>query len=618
MQEDEGQDVGEECYSTTLDRFDEPNKEDRKLITMLSYADITDEKERENRAALEQHILHTSKSQRNVLSDFFHGIPLAINKECAIVIEKHELLAKEKDEAASKERAAYKVRLERTATQFQVTLLIKEITSRKRLGVPSGSPLELVLNEVLKMAILKRESLPKMTSTEELAEHPSAVARNWQLLNTPEPNRPVVEPVVTPYSKLKSKKSKKKKNGNLKNLETFAEEVKLLQNFLKNDDELSENIAVSAVTPARTSVHFDGILNNPDNGHHEVLKKNSDNGSDKVLKKDSDKILKNTAAKAAEAAKAEEAAKASAETRLFILSLRKKKSVTGGLLSWHDDSEFVTCLQNARVALFENTLCIAETLKTRETRVRLLKVYKARGKPLLTKTLEKKQFGLVQGISMTRKDAFVVYFRRHVVCCVNEKEPLVFSFLGDSDNFVCSATMMPVNGEVAVGTRTGQVYIYSSSTGSLTQVLDLPIPIPVLSLSVHGPILCAQQQHCVVRFHPEGGLVPPYMFRSGFSTGIASYGALMATLAECGSVWITNTFTTGVVRQIEPPASISYEYSLSLPSSQAGTQAGTQSKDGVINRLNTPITNRYSAVHLEKDALYLLYPCATVVVVDFT
>lgn len=586
--EDEGQDVGEECYSTTLDRFEEPNKEDKKLLTMLSYVDITDENERENRATLEHHILHTSKSTRRVLSDSFYGIPLAVNEECAVVIEEHALLSKEKEEAASKERTAYKLRLERTTTRFQVTLLIKEITSRKRLGVPTGSALELVLNEVLKMAIIRRESLPKTTSLEELAEHPDAVARNWQLLNTAEPNRPVIEPVVTPYSQLKNKKTKKKKKNFSPPQRTAAEEH--LTSLIK-PEEASDG---SLKDPKQDLMDSNGPSKNP---------KDESNGFLKNPKDESKEFLKTHAAKAAEAAE-------EAETRLFVLSLRKKRS-SG--LSWHDDRESVTCLQNARIALFENTLCIAETLKTRETRVRLLKVYKVRGKPLLTKTLDKKQFGLVQGISMTRKDAFVVHFRRHVVCCVNEKEPLVFSFLGDSDNFVCSATMMPVNNEVAVGTRTGQIYIYSSSTGDLTQVLDLPIPIPVLSLSVHGPILCAQQQHCIVRFHPEGSLVPPYMFRSGFSTGITSYGALIATLAECGSVWVTNTFTTGVVRQIEPPESISYEYSLALPGAWAKAEDG-----GIIHRLNTPITNRYSAVHLAKDALYLLYPCATVVVVEFT
>jgi hypothetical protein len=252
---------------------------------------------------------------------------------------------------------------------------------------------------------------------------------------------------------------------------------------------------------------------------------------------------------------------------------------------------------------------------------------------------------------MTKKDAFVLRFCNHVVCCVNQREPLVLSFdttgsdsvaakesigtTGSSNDdrgsdsvaakesprsngsgkaaakesivaLVRSVTMLE-NYEVAVGTSKGQIHIYDGTTGSSLQVLYLPSQLPVISLGAHGSILYAQMQYCIVRFHPEGNLIPPYVFRSGFCAGVSGYGALLATLNECGAAWITNTFTTGVVRNIEPPAEISYAHKLTPGPSSENT----------IRRLASAITAHYDAIHLTKDALYILYPCAKVVVVEF-
>lgn len=583
---DEGEDVVEEQYSTTVDCFENPSKEDQKLLIRLSYVDIKDEKERENRPLVEHHILQVSKGSRRVLSGSFYGIPLTVNDECAVLIEER-FVAPSANNPTQDEQTAYMKRLEKTTTRFQVTLLVKEITSRKRLGV--SPELEKLLNDVLCKAAPHRDSLPPTTNLEELAEHPNAVVRNWRILNEPRDAE-------------------------------VAAATKAVESVFTSES-LSKFYAPAPAPPVDAKL-------------------NGGSSSEKVA----------AAAAAAKSKKNQKKKKkkkpvpGTEKTRLFVLRLRKQKKVrqSPGPLSWHDDRETVECLQNAQVALFENTLCVAETLESRETRVRLFKVYGLR-KPLLTRTIAdpRGELGVVRGVSMTKKDAFLVQFTHHVVCSINEKEPLVLSFVsrcptahpafggveapkeiptaegggggggGGGGVEICSATMLE-NYEVAVGTKLGQVHIFDGLTGSPLQVLDLPTQLPVIRLHAHGPILYAQMQYCIVRFHPEGNLVPPYVFRSGFCAGMTGYGALMATLNECGAAWITNTFTTGVVRNIEPPEEISHLRMLTSPAPQGAGETPS------IRRLNATFTQHYSAVHLTKDALYILYPCSQVVVVEFT
>lgn len=564
----EGEDVNEETYGIAADRFQDPSKEDRKLLLQLSYVDIKDETERALRPKAEHHILEVSKGNRRVLSDSFYGIPLAVNGECAVLIEERALVP---PRVAADEKESYMKRLEKTATRFQVTLLVKEITSRKRLGVTPE--LESVLNDVLVEAARRRDLMSATTDLEELAEHPNAVVRNWRLLNMPDEDEAAAAAVVVdaavsaaPLSEFKKKQHKKEKNRKKK--KNKKNKTKISAAALGQQTESLEN-------------------------------KKEPLGTQK--------------------------------TRLFILRFRKQKKNQG--LSWHEDRETVECAQNTQVALFENMLCVAETLKSDQTRVRLFKVYKL-DEPVFTKSIEGVNLGVVCGVSMTKKDAFVLRFCNHVVCCVNQREPLVLSFDTDgsttgSDSvaakesprsngsgkaaakesivaLVRSVTMLE-NYEVAVGTSKGQIHIYDGTTGSSLQVLYLPSQLPVISLGAHGSILYAQMQYCIVRFHPEGNLIPPYVFRSGFCAGVSGYGALLATLNECGAAWITNTFTTGVVRNIEPPAEISYAHKLTPGPSSENT----------IRRLASAITAHYDAIHLTKDALYILYPCAKVVVVEF-
>jgi hypothetical protein len=144
--------------------------------------------------------------------------------------------------------------------------------------------------------------------------------------------------------------------------------------------------------------------------------------------------------------------------------------------------------------------------------------------------------------------------------------------------------------ELVVGTNDGSLYFFNNF-GDHLKFMDMPLDIPVLGLKCQATLILAWDFQGVYRFHNKRDEIAPFIFKSGRCMGVSGCGSLICTLNEFGSTWISNTFSSGLGRQVLAPKSLRLK------------------EEDKEDFLIEPVSYQYQAICLTRTKLLILYPC---------
>lgn len=214
----------------------------------------------------------------------------------------------------------------------------------------------------------------------------------------------------------------------------------------------------------------------------------------------------------------------------------------------------------------------------------------------------------VVGVAV-RGDEFAVAFRAHILCgTVMPGSPLVVVKL--------SAPVVTCVGfhenHVVVGSTHGSLYYYNTATGEPSGVTHLSWELPVIGCRAQGPYMLAWDIRNAYRFHTFPDLVAPFQFFTARPLGVAGCGTLMVTLNETGNLWITDTVTQGLMRQIHPPQAICGRFTIDPRGHPKRIQHDAkEATEQDFFRLHTPVSYSYNAVYCDRRTINVLYPDGT-------
>jgi hypothetical protein len=511
----------EEVYSIVADGYTavqgaEPGETELREISRLSFPDCDGVDPRlRNREQLS--ILTNPDGVRSYCSD----VPdeylkmISITEKYAIAMKLDsattgELYSTEEQLAdADGERRYYQQRISKITRQIQCNVIIKECVSRIRMGLGN----EPFLREVIKQVRDLRETLPKPTETEEIAETPRALAIADGLMAEPWPHKEESRPTSTVLSIITEKPNQ---------LSFARPKANKKKPFMKTHLDTQERLVrvgyVSRGDYPKWSLNF-GV-----------------------------------------------------------------RCWGNAVVHAHDDTSMLTVVDQVW----------SDDRNTWNTRIRQYKMHSLKH-PTRVVTLEdsKHQLGRVKQCVTTGVDECLVLFKQYVLVISKGDHWIIYL-----DKPICSSvTFVKAREAIALGTVDGSIYFYSVVSGSFLYHVDLPFGSPVLGLNSQGPNVLAWNARSVYRLH-ENASMPPFELHVGRPQGVAGCGSLITTLSHAGGLWISDTYTTGISRQMIPPDKITTEIKWS--------------KEQSYHKLNQGITYGYQAVYMGRTQINVLYPCGMI------